>query len=84
MDGLNEVLSQAGVNAHSIGQPPMPRIAFGEGLEVLANAFYDEAANRGVYFDPGHNWFISPYHTDDIVDYTLEASAKAIRAALDR
>lgn len=84
MDGLDRVMSDAGVDARSAGQPPMPRLSFGEGLDELANAFYDEAANRRIYFDPGHNWFISPAHTDEIVDYTIEASADAIRAALER
>lgn len=84
MDGMNRVMADAGVDAHSTGQPPMPRLSFGEGLDDLANAFYDEAANRRIYFDPGHVWFISPAHTDEIVDYTIEASAGAIRAALER
>lgn len=84
MDGLNEIVRSSGVNARMMGQPPMPRLKWGEGQDELMEAFYIETANRGIYFDPGHCWFLSPAHTDEIIDYTLQASKEAMEAALKR
>ena len=82
MDGLNAVVNKYNVDARIIGRPPMPRLKFAEGLDELRDAFYTETANRGIYFDPGHCWFVSPAHTDEIVEYTLHASDEAMGEAL--
>lgn len=82
IDGLNQMVKKHGVNAWMMGAPPMPRLKFAKELEVLKNEFYTETANRGIYFDPDHCWFVSPVHTDDIIDYTLQASDEAMAAAL--
>lgn len=84
MDGLGEIVARYGVDAKVIGQPPMPRLAFGEGMEALRDEFFTETADRGIYFDPGHCWFISPAHTEEIIGYTLEASDKAMAAAVNK
>lgn len=84
MDGLEEIMRSHGVNAWTIGQPPMPRLKFGEGLDNLRDEFYASTADRGIYFDPGHCWFISPMHTDEIIERTLQASDEAIGEALKR
>lgn len=82
MDGLDAIMKKHGVNAWPMGQPPMPRLKFGEGLDELSDEFYTETANRGIYFDPGHCWFVSPSHSDQIIEYTLLASDEAMAAAL--
>lgn len=84
MNGLDEIMRKHGVDANAIGQPPMPRLKFGEGLDDLRDEFYTGTADRGIYFDPGHCWFVSPAHTDEIIDYTLRASDEAMAEALRR
>ena len=39
-----------------------------------ANVFADEAARRGVYLHPSHNWFISAAHAEADIEETLEAT----------
>lgn len=82
MDGLDEIARRHGVDARMMGQPPMPRLQFADGLDELRDAFYEGTADRGIYFDPGHTWFVSPGHTDEIVDYTLRASDEAMAEAV--
>jgi len=84
MDGLAEVLRKHNVDARVMGQPPMPRLKFAEGQDDLADAFYTQTANRRVYFDPGHCWFVSPMHTTDIIDYTIQASDEAMAEAVKK
>lgn len=82
IDGLNRVVKKHGVDAWMMGMPPMPRLKFNKELEDLKNEFYTETANRGIYFDPDHCWFVSPVHTDEIIEYTIKASDEAMAAAL--
>lgn len=81
MDGLTEIMQRHGIDAHMVGLPPMPRLAFGEGLDELREAFFEGTADRGVYFDPSHCWFISPAHKDEIIDRTLAAADESAAAA---
>jgi glutamate-1-semialdehyde 2,1-aminomutase len=46
----------------------------------MANVFTGEAATRGVYLHPWHNWFLSAAHTDDDVDAALLATDDAFAA----
>lgn len=82
MKGLTEIALGHGVDARTVGAPPMPKLRFADSLDDLADEFYAEAADRGVYFDPGHPWFVSPMHTDEIIDYTLRAADEAMAAAV--
>jgi glutamate-1-semialdehyde aminotransferase len=80
IDGMQEIMQRRDINARMVGLPPMPHLAFEKGLEELRDDFYEGTADRGVYFDPGHCWFISPAHTDDIISYTLQAADEAAAA----
>ncbi|MCL6629024.1 MAG: aminotransferase class III-fold pyridoxal phosphate-dependent enzyme, partial [Armatimonadetes bacterium] len=80
--GLDEIMKAHGVDARPVGLGPMPHPAFGPGNEELRDQFYTEAAANGVYFSPGHVWFISLSHDDEAIQQTLDASEKAIKKAL--
>jgi len=80
--GLDEIMKAHGVDARPVGLGPMPHLAFGPGNEELRDQFYTEAAANGVYFSPGHVWFISLSHDDEAIQQTLDASEKAIKKAL--
>jgi glutamate-1-semialdehyde 2,1-aminomutase len=52
-----------------------------------ANLFTGEAARRGVWLHPWHNWFLSAAHTDADVKQALEgtdAAFAAVRARFGR
>ena len=65
--------------------PPMPRIEFGpsgsEGAEEIKNRFYTETIRRGIFFHPGHPWFLSLSHSDEDMERTLGASEEAMKRA---
>jgi glutamate-1-semialdehyde aminotransferase len=80
-EGLLQVMREASVEATMLGMGPMPLLRFAEGQEELSTRFYSECVQRGVYFSPGHVWFLCLSHTDDVIDETLNVAADAIAAA---
>lgn len=80
MDGLTQIVQRHGMPARMVGLPPMPRLAFEKGCDEIRDDFFAGTADRGVYFDPGHCWFISPAHTDEIIDQTLAAAEESAAA----
>jgi glutamate-1-semialdehyde 2,1-aminomutase len=49
-----------------------------------ANVFTSEAARRGVWLHPWHNWFLSVAHTDADVRLALERTEAAFDAVRAR
>ena len=82
MDGLDEIARRHSVDAHCEGFPPMPILRFSKDAEDIANRFWAGTAKRGVYFSPGHVWFISPAHDDATIRQTLAASDEAMTEAV--
>jgi glutamate-1-semialdehyde 2,1-aminomutase len=80
-EGLLRIMSEASVEAAMLGMGPMPLLRFGEGQDELSVRFYSECVQRGVYFSPGHVWFLCLSHTDEVIDETLNVAADAIKAA---
>ncbi|MBM3500670.1 MAG: aspartate aminotransferase family protein, partial [Armatimonadetes bacterium] len=80
-EGLLGIMREASVEATMLGLGPMPLLRFGEGQEELSTRFYSECVRRGVYFSPGHVWFLCLSHTDEVIDETLNVAAESIRAA---
>jgi glutamate-1-semialdehyde 2,1-aminomutase len=50
----------------------------------MKEAFFTEAARRGVLFHPNHCWFVSLAHTDEDVAETLDAARKSMKRAKRR
>jgi glutamate-1-semialdehyde 2,1-aminomutase len=77
---------QAQADAHGIvvsqtGPVQMPFLTFaGDEEFAMARVFTAEAARRGVYLHPWHNWFLSAAHTDADVDQALLATDDAFAA----
>jgi len=82
MDGLNEIARRHGVEASCKGLPPMPLLEFGASAEEVGERFWEGTVKRGIYFSPGHVWFISPNHDDAIIEQTLAASDAAMAEAV--
>ena len=88
MDGLDEIMKDAGVDAKVIGVPPQPMIRFEDSETAtqrrLINIFFAETTKRGVLLHPNHCWFLSMAHTDADADKTLDVSRESIRIAKDK
>ena len=50
--------------------------------QQLNRLFCAAAVERGVYFHPHHNWFVSAAHTDADIDRTLEVADEAFVRAV--
>ena len=81
IDGLNEIVQKLGVDARCCGDPPMPQLKFGEGGDRVGRLFWEGAAKRGVYFHPGHPWFVSTAHDDQVIELTLRVAGEAMSEA---
>jgi len=82
MEGLDEIARRHGVDARCQGFPPMPILKFAEPAKEIGQRFWEGSAKRGIYFSPGHPWFISTAHDDATIDQTLEASEEAMAEAV--
>jgi len=84
-DGLRELAARSTLPVEVVGYPPMPFVRFAlddaERNQVAMHEFFAQACARGVYFHPGHHWFVSYAHTESDVEATLEVCAAALREA---
>lgn len=83
--GLRELANQSALPLEVVGYPPMPFLRFqlddAERNQRATQEFFAEACARGVYFHPGHHWFVSYAHTEADVHLTLDVCAAALRQA---
>jgi glutamate-1-semialdehyde 2,1-aminomutase len=77
--GLAERAQAHGLDVSLSGPPAIPFMTFpaDEGSFRRSYAFAGECAQRGVFFHPLHNWFLSVAHTDADIDATLDAAEEA-------
>ena len=81
LDGLAAQASSHGLQVNLTGPPPLPFMTFaGDRDFAMANLWTAHAVQRGAYFHPWHNWFLSAAHTDADVDRALEATDEAFVA----
>ena len=80
-DGLAEQAARWELAIRQTGPPQMPFLAFAEDRDfALANTFAGEAARRGAFLHPRHNWFVSAAMTPDDLALVLEATDRAFAA----
>ena len=75
-EGLNLQAQSHGIAIKQAGPVQVPSVRFvGDDLAKMdiprAMMFTGEAAKRGVYLHPTHNWFLSAAHSDEDVEHTL-------------
>jgi len=84
IDGLDRLAQDLGVEAQTVGLPPMPFLVFAdpdpEVRETAKYVFYRETTRRGLLFHPNHHWFACAAHTEQDLAHTLEVSEEAFRA----
>jgi glutamate-1-semialdehyde 2,1-aminomutase len=50
----------------------------------LNRFFCGEAAKRGIFLHPHHNWFVCLGHTEGDIDRTLEVTRECFQLAVDK
>ncbi|MBE7550766.1 MAG: aminotransferase class III-fold pyridoxal phosphate-dependent enzyme [Anaerolineales bacterium] len=83
LDGLSRLAEEVGVEAETVGLPPMPFLVFTDAdpdvRETARAVFYTEVARQGILLHPNHHWFVSHAHTEQDLAHTLEVSEAAFR-----
>ena len=84
-DGLAAQATAHGLRINQTGPVQMPMLTFPDDHDFAkANVFTGEAARRGVFLHPWHNWFLSTAHTDADIDQALLATDEAFAAVSTR
>ncbi len=83
--GLERQAAAHGLEARITGEPAMPAMTFGadEKYERM-KAWCAECLERGVFFHPRHNWFLTTAHTDADLAFTLDVTDAAFKAVKER
>ncbi len=83
--GLEEGARAHGLAVTVSGPPALPFMSFRDDpRQTLNRPFCAATAERGVYFHPHHNWFLSAAHTEADIDRTLEVADAAFRVVAAR
>jgi glutamate-1-semialdehyde 2,1-aminomutase len=89
--GLQEIMDSAGIKVHIEGPGPMFNLAFTDGQPVYdyrsfvrhsdmsrCQEFADVLLHEGVRFIPRGMWYLSAAHSQEDVEFTLEAAGRAL------
>lgn len=77
-DGLAAQALAHGYSVTQSGPVQMPLLTFDDDVEfALGKRWAEEAARRGVYVHPWHNWFMSAAHADADIDDALSRTDEA-------
>jgi glutamate-1-semialdehyde 2,1-aminomutase len=87
-DGLDRQAGTHGLRVRQTGPVQLPFLTFAADVAAgtfdRANVFTGEAARRGVYLHPWHNWFLSAAHTAEDIRWALERTDEAFAAVRAR
>ncbi|HEY8491503.1 MAG TPA: aminotransferase class III-fold pyridoxal phosphate-dependent enzyme [Dehalococcoidia bacterium] len=79
-EGLAAQAASHGLRIRQTGPVQVPFLSFEADRKFeRAFTFTGEAARRGVYLHPWHNWFLSAAHTEEDIRATLEVTDAAFR-----
>lgn len=85
VDGIRGQAESTGIDIVMSGPPAMPYIEFRDDDDpTVAKRWAAAVAERGVYLNPTHNWFISTALDEQHVDRVLDATAGAFDTLLHR
>jgi glutamate-1-semialdehyde 2,1-aminomutase len=84
-DGLDQQARSLGIEITLSGPPAIPFLTFKKdaGFE-RSRLFCGEAARRGVFLHPHHNWFLMTSHTERDIDEALGATEQAFKAVKEQ
>jgi len=78
--GLEAAGRAHGLEVVTSGPPAIPFMSFrNDPGQSLNRPFCAAAAERGIFFHPHHNWFLSAAHTDADIERTLQVADEAFK-----
>lgn len=81
LDKLSKIVEESKVPATVSGIPPMPYLTFDkvdDKYRERRTLFYTETIRRNLFIQPYHHWYIAYRHTDEDLEYSLNAIAEAL------
>ncbi len=85
MKGLEDAATANGVKVTTSGPPAMPYMTFANDPTFEINRYFcGEAARRGIFFHPHHNWFVCAAITDEDLKKTLDISGECFKLVKDK
>ena len=80
-DGMDQQARSLGIEITQTGPPAIPFLTFkaDPGFDRSC-LFCGEAARRGVFLHPHHNWFLMAAHTERDIDQALAVTEEAFKA----
>jgi len=79
-DGLQQQARSLGIPITQSGPPAIPFLTFKNDASFeKSRVFAGEAARRGVFLHPHHNWFLMAAHTERDIDQALAATKEAFK-----
>jgi glutamate-1-semialdehyde 2,1-aminomutase len=76
MKGMSDAASSEGVKVTLSGPPAMPFMNFHDDPTFEKNRYFcGEAAKRGIFFHPHHNWFVCAAMEEKDIRQTIEVSS---------
>ncbi|MBI4830719.1 MAG: aminotransferase class III-fold pyridoxal phosphate-dependent enzyme [Candidatus Lindowbacteria bacterium] len=84
-DGMLDQADAYGQQVSYTGPETIPFMTFaGDDGWEKAKVFCEECYQRGVFFHPFHNWFISSAHTEEDIRKTLDATDAAFKRVKEK
>lgn len=84
-NGMEQQAAAFNLKVSYTGHPAMPYMRFVGDDDFSINRFFcGEAAKRGVFLHPHHNWFISGAHTKADIEQTLTVTEECFKLTVDK
>jgi glutamate-1-semialdehyde 2,1-aminomutase len=85
MNGLADAAAAEGIKVKLSGPPAMPYMTFDNDVSHDKNRYFcGEAARRGIFFHPHHNWFVCAAITDADIRKTLNIAAQCFKLTKEK
>jgi len=85
MQGLADAAASEKITVTLSGPPAMPYMNFDNDAPHEKNRYFcGEAARRGIFFHPHHNWFVCAALTDDDIKKTLNVAAECFKLTKEK
>lgn len=85
MRGLSDAARVNGLSVKLTGPPAMPFMTFADDAGFEKNRFFcGEAARRGIFFHPHHNWFVCAALEESDIRQTLDVADACFRLTRER
>lgn len=85
MDGLRQAAGAQGLSVSVTGPPAMPYMTFADDPLFETNRFFcGQAARRGIFFHPHHNWFVCAAMKESDILKTLDVASVCFKLTKEK